>query len=149
MTIVRCSNDGCYFCDGNGLCTSNSIEIEEGYCLTETDYTEAAPEYQNEYWIRVQKESESYRLKKKGYKYIYRDLVLYTRDDIRHGLEEVTFDEGKTGMHLSTLKVIEEKYEEIQQKIMSEPDVMTFPEAPEFFFRPTPEDEEKYGDLPF
>ena len=151
MTIIKCSNTGCYFRDSNGYCTSNFREIDDSFCVTETDYTHAAPEYQNEYWIRLQKDDKNYRRKQKGYKYVYRDLVLYTQDDIRYGLDEVFFDEEKTGMRLSTLKMIEEKYDEILQKVKTEPNVMTFPDAGDTLFHLSSENEDTYtsDELPF
>lgn len=151
MTIIKCTNTGCYFRDSNGYCTSNFVEVEDSFCITETDYTHAAPEYQNEYWIRLQKDGVDCRSKQKGYKYVYKDLVLYTRDDIRNGMKEVYFDEEKTGMRLSTLEKIEENYDKILQKINAEPNVMTFPEADASLFHLTSENEDiyTYGEKPF
>ncbi len=130
MTHVCCSNRECFFCDERHICRSNYITVNEyGVCDVEAEYTEVAPEYQNEFWIKCQCEEggEITRRLVKGFRYEYRGLVLYTTDNIRDGIDNVSFTEEKTGMRRGNLKTINEMYDKLIETREKEPPVMDYP----------------------
>ena len=128
MTLITCENTDCYFCDGR-YCTASNVDLsEEGYCLSEADYTDVAPEYQNEYWIALQDDQgQACRKKIKGYKHLYKDLVLYTQYDVRDGIDEAGFTESITGMFAGMGADLDKHYEEIKKVIRELPPVMSLP----------------------
>ena len=127
---VECCNYDCVNYK-NEKCSLKSIFInEEGMCSSYEIYTETDPSYQNEYWIACKDENgNQFRIKKHGYKYIWKDITLYTSDDIRQGLEKVRFTEESTGfcVGMGIGKEQEDNYEKIKEIIKNSPSVMSYP----------------------
>lgn len=72
-------------------------------------------------------EGQQCRKKVKGYKYVFKDLVLYTQYDVRDGIEEAGFTESVTGMYTGLGAALEKRYEDIKQAIKELPPVISLP----------------------
>lgn len=127
---VECCNYDCVNYKKD-KCGKKAIFInEEGMCSDYKVYTDTDPSCQNEYWIACRdKKGNPFRIQKHGYKYVWKDIVLYTSDDIRQGLNNVRFTEEQTGFCVGTGigKVQENNYDKFKEIIKTSPNVMSYP----------------------
>ena len=129
MSRVYCSNVDCIHC-ADAECTKvDSICVGWGCkhgCEDYCSYISTA-EYQNEYYKCVRgKDGNVYKLKCKGKRVEYKDLILYTSDSP----PGESYTERKTGYWLSDLKFVNDKYEKIVETIKGMPNVLELPDTP-------------------
>lgn len=112
-------------------CQRMAISIDDSTCQDYSEFPAEDPEYQDEYWVAIRNRDTGkiYREKRYGKRCELYGMTLYTRDDIRYGIDEADFTEARTGYLIKgDLLCREDVREEALHKMGEIADVMSYPE---------------------